>query len=98
MTAREFEERVAFALRKRGWVTGQSFKGIGMDMFAYTPDGTTACIQFHNGKNPVEAYAIQEIIEGKKLLSCIRTHRNTESQVWAINKCVLTDIDDAIWN
>ncbi len=70
MTAGEFEERVATALRKRGWVTGPSFKGIGMDMFACAPDGAHACIQCHSGKNLVEAYAIRDIIDGKKRYGC----------------------------
>ena len=69
MTSREFEERVAAALRKRGWVIIQSFDGVGTSFTAWVPDGTRACVQCCPG-TWVTDYTVSLSVEAKKLYNC----------------------------
>ena len=70
MNAREFEERVATALRKRGWVIIHSFDGAGANLIACVPDGTRACVQCSYGDSCVTDYAVLLSVQAKKFYDC----------------------------
>ena len=70
MTASEFEQRVATALEKRGWVIIHSFDGVGTNMIASVPNGTRACIQCRNGVSWVTDYDVLLSVQAKKFYEC----------------------------
>lgn len=69
MTEGEFKERVATALRKRGWTIIHSIKGVGTDLTAYVPDGTMACIQCCH-EAWVTDYAVMLSVKAKAFYNC----------------------------